>query len=406
VEAVGGAVDLHERIRAVVSGVTVVTRLSTVVMVVLSVVSAAQAHAYTSIPIAAAAYAVVGVWTAVFIAMLLTRPAVPGWALTADVAVTCGAMIGVAEGARTPAFEDLIANPDLEPVTVAVAVGVALISASALRTALSCVAMGAAFLVAQYPVMDAASDVTSNISVIGWQLGAAVGCLVFITRLRAVVDAVDVANEQVMAARERVAARRAHTEERMKHFREQIRRYRALHDGPLRILTAIAGPGPAGHPDPAVRRQCAVSVNVLRGATPDERGGALTDLSLALIEAGNQCAAYGLRVTYHFTNLPEDLPSNVVTALSRASAEALTNVAVHAGVPHAQLTALSPPDAASRPAVAVAVVDQGKGFDPATATHGYGIQHSIIERMAEVGGTASIDSHPGQGTRVDLRWPG
>jgi hypothetical protein len=405
VEAVGGAVDLHERIRAVVSGVTVMARLSTVAMVVLSVVAAAQAHAYTSVPTAAATYAVVAAWTAAFIAMLLTRPTVPGWALTADVVVTCGGMIGVAEGARTPAFEDLIANPDLEPVTVAVAVGVALISASAWRTALSCVAMGAAFLVAQYPVMDAASDLTSNINVIGWQVGAAIGCLVFITRLRAVVDAVDAANEQVMAARERVAARRAHTEERMKHFREQMRRYRALHDGPLRILTAIAGPGPAGHPDPVVRRQCAVSVNVLRGATPDERGGSLTDLSLALIEAGNLCAAYGLRVTYHFTNLPDDLPSNVVGALSRASAEALTNIATHAGLPHAQLTALSPPDAPTRPAVAVAVVDQGKGFDPATATLGYGIQHSIIERMAEVGGTASIDSHPGQGTRVDLRWP-
>jgi signal transduction histidine kinase len=405
VEAVRAAVDLHGRIRAVVSGVTVVSRFATVVMVALSVVSAAQAHVYTSVPIAAATYAVVGAWTAVFVTMLLTRSTTPGWVLTVDVAVTCAGMIALAEGARTPLFEDLIANPDLEPLTVAVAVGVALISASTVRVTLSCLAMAAAFLVAQYPVMDAAADVTSNLSVIGWQVGTGVCCLVFIHRLRAVVDAVDEATEQVMRARERVAARRAHTEERMKHFREQVRRYRALHDGPMRILTAIAGPGPAGHPDPAVRRQCAVSVNVLRGATPDEPGGSLTDLSLALIEAGNQCAAYGLRVTYHFSNLPDDLPSTVVGALSRASAEALSNVATHAGLLHAQLTALSPPDAPSRPAVAVAVVDQGKGFDPETATRGYGITHSIVERMAEIGGTASIDSHPGQGTRVDLRWP-
>jgi signal transduction histidine kinase len=405
VEAVRAAVDLDGRIRAVISGVTVVSRFATLIMVALSVVSATQLHAYTSVPLAATAYAVVGGWTAVFVTVLLTRSTTPGWLLTTDVAVTCAGMIGVAEGGRTPRFEDLIANPDLEPVTVAVAVGVALISASAVRVTMSCLAMAVAFLVAQYPVMDAAADVTSNISVIGWQVGTGVCCLVFIRRLRAVVDAVDEATEQVLAARERVAARRAHTEERMKHFREQLRRYRALHDGPLRILTAIAGPGPAGHPDAAVRRQCAVSVNVLRGATPDELGGSLTDLSLALIEAGNQCAAYGLRVTYHFANLPDDLPSDVVAALSRASAEALSNVATHAGAPQAQLTALSPPDAPHRPAVAVAVVDQGKGFDPDTAARGYGITHSIIERMAEVGGTASIDSHPGQGTRVDLRWP-
>ena len=36
---------------------------------------------------------------------------------------------------------------------------------------------------------------------------------------------------------------------------------------------------------------------------------------------------------------------------------------------------------------------------------GYGIQHSILTRMREVGGQATVDSHPGQGTRVDLRWP-
>jgi signal transduction histidine kinase len=36
---------------------------------------------------------------------------------------------------------------------------------------------------------------------------------------------------------------------------------------------------------------------------------------------------------------------------------------------------------------------------------GYGIRNSILARVAEVGGAASIDSHPGQGTRVDLRWP-
>ncbi len=210
----------------------------------------------------------------------------------------------------------------------------------------------------------------------------------------------DVANAQVIAARERVAAQRAHTEERTRHFHEEVRRYRALHDGPLRILTAIAGPGPAGHPDPAVRRQCAVSVNLLRGAAPDETGGTLTDLSLALMEAGGDSAALGLRVEYHFTNLPEDLPAEVVDALCRASAEALSNVAVHAGTTRARLTAM-----AADQVVTVAIVDQGKGFDPATTEFGYGIRHSVIDRMTEIGGAATVDSHPGEGTRIDMRWP-
>jgi anti-sigma regulatory factor (Ser/Thr protein kinase) len=227
---------------------------------------------------------------------------------------------------------------------------------------------------------------------------------VFIRRLHHVAHAVDAAAEEVTAARERLAARRAQGEERMRQFREQVRRYRTLHDGPLRILTAIAGPGPAGHPDPAVRGQCAVSVNVLRGAAPDEAGGSLTDLSLALIEAGNQSAVRGVRVTYHFANLPEELPAAVIDALARASAEALSNVAAHAGTGRAQLSALAI-DGAARPGVTVAVVDQGSGFDPAAVQLGYGIRNSILARVAEVGGAASVDSHPGQGTRVDLRWP-
>jgi signal transduction histidine kinase len=53
----------------------------------------------------------------------------------------------------------------------------------------------------------------------------------------------------------------------------------------------------------------------------------------------------------------------------------------------------------------VAIVDQGKGFDPDLTERGYGIRHSILARMIEIGGTATVDSHPGEGTRVDLRWP-
>lgn len=190
----------------------------------------------------------------------------------------------------------------------------------------------------------------------------------------------------------------------MRHFREHVRRYRALHDGPLRILTAIAGPGPLGHPDPMVRRQCAIAVNVLRGTTPDSAGNTLTDLSLALVEAGSDCAVHGLRVEYHFSDLPDDLPAHVVEALSRASGEALNNVVAHAGTSKVRLTAMTTGESPRR-TVTVAIVDQGVGFDPAVITPGYGMRHSILGRMAEVGGGAGVDSHPGQGTRIDLRWP-
>lgn len=176
-----------------------------------------------------------------------------------------------------------------------------------------------------------------------------------------------------------------------------------MHDGPLRILTAIAGPGPLAHADPVARRHCAVSANVLRGTTPDSPRNRLTALSLALINAGNDCAVHGLRVDYHFADLPDDLPPDVVAALSAASGEALANIAAHAGTSRARLTARACDDLPR--SAAVAIVDQGQGFDPAVIPPGYGMRHSIMGRLAEVGGMATVDSYPGQGTRVDLRWP-
>lgn len=402
--AIPGAVDLRRRIRGIVAAVVVASRATALAIVGLGAVNSVQARAYTSAWLAALVHVLVAAWAAYFVTLVLRRDPVPGWAMTADVAVTCCGAVGLAWSARTDAFQSVVANPDLEPVTVSVAASVALISASAARTAASCAALGVAYGVAQLPVLGGAVGVVANMSVVGWQSGTALCCLVFIRRLHVLVAAVDTATAEVIAARERLAARRAHDDERMRHFTEQVRRYRALHDGPLRVLTALAGRGPAAHPDPEVRRQCAVSVNVLRGATPDEPGGRLTDLSLALMEAGNQCAALGLRVEYHFASLPDDIPTGVVEALTRASAEALSNVANHAGTARAQLTALAH-EAGDRRGVTVAVVDQGKGFDQAAVPPGYGIRHSIVDRMAEVGGQATVDSHPEQGTRVDLRWP-
>ncbi|MCA2219104.1 sensor histidine kinase [Jidongwangia harbinensis] len=279
----------------------------------------------------------------------------------------------------------------------------ALATASWWATAAGCLTLAAAFGTAQFASPEYV-DVASTLNIVAWQAVTAACCCLFIRRLRAVADAVDAATDQVIAARERLAARRSQAEERIRHFHEHLRRHRALHDGPLRLLTAIAGQGNAGHPDPEVRRQAAISANVLRGTTPDHPDGTLTDLSLALIEEGNDSAALGLRVEYHFANLPDSLPTDVLLAFRHAAGEALANVARHAGSSRVRLTALTVRQ--PLPIVVVAVVDQGKGFDPDLTPPGYGIRQSITTRMGEVGGAATVDSHPGQGTRVDLRWPG
>jgi signal transduction histidine kinase len=45
------------------------------------------------------------------------------------------------------------------------------------------------------------------------------------------------------------------------------------------------------------------------------------------------------------------------------------------------------------------VEDDGKGFDPATARMGTGVQ-GMTDRMAALGGTLEVFSEPGRGTRV------
>jgi hypothetical protein len=95
------------------------------------------------------------------------------------------------------------------------------------------------------------------------------------------------------------------------------------------------------------------------------------------------------------------LPRRVLTALVDAVAEALTNVVRHSGTTTAQVR-VEPVGAG----VVVKVLDGGRGFDPATVpAHRRGLRESIRGRMAAVGGDALIETRPGDGVHVTLRWP-
>jgi signal transduction histidine kinase len=110
----------------------------------------------------------------------------------------------------------------------------------------------------------------------------------------------------------------------------------------------------------------------------------------------------------HSLNLDvADLPdptSTVRYELLAALREALENVQRHApGAPVAVLLRPSPDGGE------VVVVDQGPGFDPATVPlaedHGHFGLRGMRERMAVAGGTALVESRPGEGTMVTLRFP-
>ena len=99
------------------------------------------------------------------------------------------------------------------------------------------------------------------------------------------------------------------------------------------------------------------------------------------------------------------LAPEIETALFRAVQEAITNI-----VKHAQAETVLIQCATTPRAVTIEIEDDGRGFDPAdisqTAANGRGLGLAgIQERMEILGGTAMIDSAPGQGTRVVLTVP-
>jgi signal transduction histidine kinase/phage shock protein PspC (stress-responsive transcriptional regulator) len=88
-------------------------------------------------------------------------------------------------------------------------------------------------------------------------------------------------------------------------------------------------------------------------------------------------------------------------ALLAAAREATVNAAKWSGASVISLYAEVEPDT-----VEVAVRDRGKGFDPdAVPGDRKGLAESIHGRMSRHGGSATVNSAPGEGTKVTLRMP-
>ncbi|MEU6846068.1 ATP-binding protein [Streptomyces sp. NPDC046716] len=108
-----------------------------------------------------------------------------------------------------------------------------------------------------------------------------------------------------------------------------------------------------------------------------------------------------VRLTTHIDG-PLEIPSGPGLAMFNGVREAVANVARHAGVREAELRAWAAGDGA-----VVELSDKGRGFDPdSVPERRRGISGSIIGRMRAVGGSATVTSHPGTGTRVQWRWHG
>ncbi|MCW3815918.1 ATP-binding protein [Micromonospora sp. DR5-3] len=186
---------------------------------------------------------------------------------------------------------------------------------------------------------------------------------------------------------------------------ERARSLRSMHDTVLQTLEAIALHSAADETSPAaklaeLRGVARAQAGRLRRVL-DEFGGAPdTPLAGALAELVGEFAVRGLRVELAVAaGAGSQLPGRWRDALLGVVREALSNVAKHAGVGDAVVRVDEAGDT-----LVVVVRDHGCGFDLA-GRPGFGIRESIVARTREVGGTVSVESWPGRGTRVTLRMP-
>lgn len=402
VAAIGDGAALDREIGTVLAAVAVAARLVAVPCVVVAVVSGVQGGHFTRVPLAAACYTAVASWAVVYLAHALRgRP--PGWVSTVDVGVVAVAMLTLRFAVDADYFAD-VSNSALEPFAAAALVGVAIV-APLRKVVAACSLLGVVYLLTV--TRDSADIVLNGVGDLTWQIGIALVCTVGAERLRRASATVARAARAVAEERERLAESRGRDLERLRHRRAQQQAYLDLHDGPLALLTAMSRPAPAGHPDPELRLRCAANANLLRGLLSDDAGGfdgAMPGLQLALVGAGADCAALGLRVRYQFRSLPEELDDPVVEALRGATRAALNNIVAHAGTGAAWVTAEAEHED-GRATVTVDIVDRGVGFDPGAVAVGMGLPVAITGRMADVGGSATVDSVPGEGTWIRLRWP-
>lgn len=230
-------------------------------------------------------------------------------------------------------------------------------------------------------VEDVMLDMATNL--------ATIGALTWLLRLAETSDA---SGAQQRAQAVELAARQAST--RAQHEANSF-----IHDHILSALIAVAN----GLPDRAAlrdsARQALDSLSVgMAVVSPVTARTLLNDV------AGRVGVMAGDVRTDVVLTREHEIPSEVAQAITEATLEAVRNSLRHAGSDDAPVTrrVTLTSDACC---ISIEVSDNGCGFDPAVAGRGrHGVSGSIIARMQDVGGRATVDSVPGGGACVTLRW--
>jgi len=108
-----------------------------------------------------------------------------------------------------------------------------------------------------------------------------------------------------------------------------------------------------------------------------------------------------VRVSFRAADLSRNLPKEVALCLYRVAQEALRNVTQHSGAQSASVRL-----SRNRQGICLSVTDRGAGFEPDSAQPrgGLGLLR-MEERTRQAGGSLTVKSRPGKGTRVEAHIP-
>ncbi|MFZ2509975.1 MAG: sensor histidine kinase [Gordonia sp. (in: high G+C Gram-positive bacteria)] len=253
-------------------------------------------------------------------------------------------------------------------------------------------------------------------------VGAVIGPLIGIATAIAVTEAVHRVVDAA-AARDALSQELAQTQLRLVEqereavvIAERARMGSEIHDGAGQALASIvmllASATDANSPADQQRRQTVTALEMATAALAQTRGylrglegpaAAPDPLADGLRAAVERVRRLGLPAELYIHGDPPELVEPLRSALLRTAQEALANAVRHADASRAVVTLTTLTDE-----VHLDVVDDGRGFDPTRpgtgSGTGFGLD-ALRTRVQRCGGTATVDSEPGDGTTVHVCLP-
>ena len=149
----------------------------------------------------------------------------------------------------------------------------------------------------------------------------------------------------------------------------------------------------------ATAQEClAESRSVVAALSPPQLVGATLPEALRQL-VDRLGGEFGVDFSLAVTGAPRGLGADREVVLLRATQEALANARRHAVATRVEVALGYEPDL-----VRLCVTDDGRGFDPAVDTGGFGLA-GVRDRVAQVGGSVTIRTAAGTGTSLRLELP-